>query len=299
MDFFSYNGIPVFPDTTKFRYKKSYINTALVGTLTNRISKTITFGASAELYFTGYKSGNLRITGDISKTIGKSFKLNLAGDFAVETPQYFLQDFESNHYAWHNNFTSKQSTNIITAQVSHEKLKIYLEGSTATYLNYVYFNSQAMPEMTGVAFVVNMVSLRKYFDLGFFHTMFKVAAQTSGNQTAIALPAFTGFNTSYAEFQLVKNVLRVQLGFDVFYNTPYYAKAYMPATGMFYAQDEKKIENDPYGDVFLNIRLKRARFSIKYENITSLFNPRSGYFIPHYPFNPGIIKFGVSWTFYD
>ncbi|HEX2934723.1 MAG TPA: putative porin, partial [Bacteroidales bacterium] len=136
-------------------------------------------------------------------------------------------------------------------------------------------------------------------DAGFFHTMFKVTAQTSGNQDAMALPAFVGFNTTYAEFQLVKNVLWTQLGFDVFYNTPYYAKAYMPATGMFYAQEEKKIGNSPYSDVFLNIRLKRTRFSIKYENLTGVFNPRSGYFIPHYPYNPRILKFGVSWTFYD
>jgi hypothetical protein len=299
MDFFSYNGIPVLPDTQQFRRDESHINTALVGTLFNRISKTITFAASAELYFTGYKSGNLRINGDISKTIGKSFKMTLMGDFSVETPQYFVQDFESNHFQWHNNYTSKQSTNIIKAQISHEKLKIFLEGSTGTYINYIYFNEMALPTMATVPFVVNMIALKKYFDAGFFHTMFKVKLQTSGDQSAMPLPAFAGFNSTYTEFQLVKNVLRMQLGFDAFYNTAYYANAYMPATGMYFTQNEKKIGNYPYADVFLNIKLKRARFSIKYENITSLFNSRSGYFIPHHPFNPGIIKFGVSWTFYD
>jgi hypothetical protein len=305
MDLMSYNNIPVFAMNTIHsgdfspRTKDSYINTALIGNLANRFSKTIAFGASAEFFFTGYKAGNLHITGDISKTIGNNFTMTLRGDFAIEKPGYYLQDYESNHFIWHNDFKSKQSTNILKAEISHEKLKIYLEGYTATYINYLYFNSIAMPEIADNPFTVFMVSMKKYIDLNFFHTMVKATFQQSSNNTIMPMPAFNGYNTSYIEFQLVKNVMRIQLGYDLFYHSAFYPKAFMPATGMYYVQNEKKTGNYPYADVFLNIKLKRVRFSLKYENFTSIFKPPKNYFLPHYPFNPGILKLGVSWTFYD
>jgi hypothetical protein len=144
-----------------------------------------------------------------------------------------------------------------------------------------------------------MVSLKKNIDLNFFHTMLKATIQHSSNSNILPLPAFTGYNTSYVEFQVVKNVMSMQFGYDLFYHSEFYANAYMPATGMYYVQNEKKVGNYPYSDMFLNIKLKRARLSIKYENFTSVFKLPESYFLPHYPFNPGIIKFGVSWTFYD
>ena len=49
------------------------------------------------------------------------------------------------------------------------------------------------------------------------------------------------------------------IGFDLYYNTSYYANAYMPSLAVFYQQKEKMLGNHPYVDVFLNVRLKRGQ----------------------------------------
>jgi hypothetical protein len=118
------------------------------------------------------------------------------------------------------------------------------------------------------------------------------------------LPLFSGFNSTYLDFTLFK-VLQLQFGADLYYNTKYYANSYMPATGVFYTQNTMLIGDYPYVDVFANAKLKRLRFFIKYERASNLPSDISeisktyGYFIPSYPYNPGIVKYGLSWTFYD
>ena len=72
------------------------------------------------------------------------------------------------------------------------------------------------------------------------------------------------------QFKLAKKVLSVQLGADVRYFTKYNAPAYMPAIQNFYLQPEEgKVEIGGYPIV----------------NV--------------YAINPRVLKFGLSWNFYD
>jgi hypothetical protein len=279
-------------------FKNHEINTALVGTLTNRFSKTITWGAMAEIYFTGFKAGNVYASGDLSKTIKNNFVMTLSGDFKLEKPQYFIQYFSSNHFNWGSSelnwFDAKSSNTILKARFAHEKFKIALEGISASYINFVYFNSLGLPDVVDKPFNVYMVSLKKHFDLRIFYSLFKVTLQRSGNEIALPLPNIVTYNSSYFAFNLVKNVLKIQFGFDLFYNTRYNAMSFMPPTSIFYSQQNQKVGNYPLADVFLNINLKRARVFVKYENVTSYTAIPKSYYIPHYPYSPSILKYGIS-----
>jgi len=86
---------------------------------------------------------------------------------------------------------------------------------------------------------------------------------------------------------------------NLYYNTKYYADAYNPALGVFHQQNEKKLGNYPYLDVFLNIKLKRTRFFLKYEHLNSGWIYKNYFSALHYPRNEGMFKAGISWTFYD
>ncbi|MBU0764116.1 MAG: putative porin, partial [Bacteroidetes bacterium] len=55
----------------------------------------------------------------------------------------------------------------------------------------------------------------------------------------------------------------------------------------------------PYLDVFLNLKLKRARFFFKYTQLSSYFLPKDYFTVLHYPVNGPAFKFGLSWAFYD
>jgi hypothetical protein len=273
-------------------------NTAFVASLSNRFTKNVTWGSSAEYYFTGYKAGSLDVRGDITTTIKHTFIFIVSGQIATVKPGYFLNEYSSNNFAWNNNLKNQKFIKL-KAGLYQKRWKLAIEAESYNYVNYAYFNDLALPAGIDKAFTVNSLSVSKLIDWGFFHTDIRASFQTSGNEDAISLPNFSGFNSSYGEVDLFKKVLKLQLGYDLYYNSPFYAKAYQPATGMFYSQHLVKMDGYPYTDMFLNIKLKRTRFTIKYEHFNSLFQGGKGYFAPHYPITPHVLNFGLSWTFYD
>ena len=88
------------------------------------------------------------------------------------------------------------------------------------------------------------------------------------------------------------------MGLDVSFFTSYYANAYMPALGLYYLQNEKKIGNYPFIDFFFNMKIKRARIFFKTEHVNSGFMG-AYYLAPHIPAPDRCIKLGINWAFYD
>ncbi|MCK4701674.1 MAG: hypothetical protein KAT38_15115, partial [Bacteroidales bacterium] len=169
--------------------------------------------------------------------------------------------------------------------------------------NYTYFDTAAYPaQINGLASILSLY-LSKEFHLGKFHFLNKVLFQQTDHQDQIPLPLISVCNSTYFEhnfyFKLTQGHLLVQLGFDVYFNTPYNAMAYMPSTGQFYIQDQKELGNYPYFDAFLNIKLKRTRFFLMFDHVNSGFTGNNYFSVLHYPLNQRTFKFGLSWTFYD
>ena len=91
----------------------------------------------------------------------------------------------------------------------------------------------------------------------------------------------------------------MQPGVSLFYNTSYYADNYMPALRMFYTQNNKRIGDYLYADVFVNLQIKRANVFIKYQHFNAGWKDYSFYMMPHYPQQSGALKVGMIWRFYD
>ena len=113
------------------------------------------------------------------------------------------------------------------------------------------------------------------------------------------LPDFSSYTSFIYENNFFKKALYGQFGIDVRYCTLYLADAYMPATGQFYLQNEKKIGNYAYVDLFANFRIKTFRFFLKYEHLNAGFSEKGYYTVPHYPMAGGTFKWGIRWQFFD
>jgi hypothetical protein len=91
------------------------------------------------------------------------------------------------------------------------------------------------------------------------------------------------------------------VGFDVRYNSEYANYLYSPATAQFYIDERNptNLVSRPVIDVFFKANLKRANIFVKYDFINQgLFQP--GYYtVNRYPMQDALLKFGVSWNFYD
>jgi hypothetical protein len=287
-----------------YRRTKTYSNTAITGRFFNHTGRYLNWDFNGRFYFTGYKPGNMNINGTVQlhyyTAKGRS-SLLLGGSIENARPGYFLNDYASNWLAWNNDFRASQEIRLRGEFiVPHRKFKI---GAYISQLNnYVYINADAQPEqapdliMTGTAFVEKDIH---WWKLGF---LFRLYGQYSSHEKIIPLPLFAGYQSTYFETWLVRNVLTMRLGWDISYNTRYYAYAYMPSSGMFHLQNEQKMGNYPFFDVFLNFQIKRARIFVKTEGLNTLLNDYIGkeYFMVYrYPLNELRVKFGISWAFYD
>lgn len=165
--------------------------------------------------------------------------------------------------------------------------------------NYVFFDQRALPAVSDKNILVSSLRLEKRFKWKGFNQVNRFLVQKSSNEEVLQLPLFAYGNISYYEKALFQKALTIQVGFDLYYNTSYYADAFMPATGIFYRQDKREVGNYPFVDAFLNWKIKSVRLFIKYTNtLTGLAG--YNYFTTYgYPMNDRGLRFGFSWTFYD
>jgi hypothetical protein len=286
-----------------YRGTERYFNTAITGRFFNHTGRYLNWDFNGRFYFTGYKPGNLNINGTVQLhyyTSGGKNTLLLGGSIENARPSYFLNRYTSNWLVWDNDFDMSQEIRLHGEfLMPHRKFKA---GLYLSQLNrYVYIDRQAMPQQTQDLVMVTTAFLEKDLKWWKLHFLFRLYGQHSSHDI-VPLPAFAGYQSTYFEGWLVRNVLNMQLGWDVVYHTKYYAYAYMPSSGMFYLQDEQKIGGYPFTDVFLNFQLKRARIFVKAENISALLTQPLGkeYFMAYrYPLPEFRVKFGISWAFYD
>jgi hypothetical protein len=289
------------------RGEESYFNTAVTGRFFNHTGRFLNWDFNGRFYFTGYKMGDININGTVQihyyTSKGQNTML-LGGSLENARPGYFLNNYASNWFVWTNDFNRTQEVRLRGEfMIPFRKLKI---GAYVSQLsNYVYFDSNALPKqatgliMTGTALVEKDI---KWWNLGF---RFRLYGQYSTDNNIIPLPAFAGYQSTYFEGWLVRDVLMMQLGWDFNYHTKYGAYAYMPSSGVFHLQkedDKQKTGNYPFFDFFLNFQIKRARIFVKTDGLYTLFNKQLGkeYFMVYrYPLNEFRMKFGVSWAFYD
>ena len=290
--------------TISYRQTQKYFNTALTGRFFNHTGRFLNWDFNGRFYFTGYKTGNLNLNGTVQMhyyTLHGRSSLLLGGSIENAHPGYFLNKYASNWLSWDNDFNPSQEIRLRGEfLMPHRFLKL---GAYLSQLNnYVYINREAVPEQSSDPLATATAYIEKdiqWWKLGF---RFRMYGQYSSHEKIIPLPAFAGYQSTYFESWLVKDVLTMQLGWDVCYHTKYYAYAYMPSTGMFYLQEEQKIGNYPFFDFFLNFQIKRGRVFIRTDGINTLFSPvigRENFMVYRYPTNAFRMKFGFSWLFYD
>ncbi|WP_430384546.1 putative porin, partial [Bacteroides ovatus] len=52
-------------------------------------------------------------------------------------------------------------------------------------------------------------------------------------------------------------------------------------------------------NVYANLHLKRTRFYVMMYHVNQGMSSPNYFLSPHYPINPRVLKFGLSWNFYD
>jgi hypothetical protein len=209
---------------------------------------------------------------------------------------YFYSRFKSNYFRWD---TSLSSQKIVQACLKFNSKEHSARLSYDLISDYVYLDRQARPAQFAGTIHVISASVQEEFRWRKWGIDANLLYQYVSEESVMRLPDFTASFSIFPTLPLFQNACNHQPGNDIYYNTAYYANAYMPASRMFYLQDEKKIGNYAYIDVFVNLMIKRFRIYAKYTHLNDFWTEPRYYMVPHYPSQGGAVKFGMSWSFYD
>lgn len=267
-----------------------------------KIRRWVDWGANFKIYPSGYRGGDYSIGAHASFTAYiKKKPFTLSGEFSEgsTTPGYWVNNWSSNHYRWSNDFKKEGETRFNIAFTVPD-YGIELGFWQSILRNKVYYGSDCMPKQYDGALSVTSIYAQKNFKIKGLHLDHRVLVQLTSNRYVVPVPLVSAFLSYYYEFWVKRDVLRVQVGIDGRFNTAYYAQGYNPALSVFYNQNEVEVGNYPYLDAFVSAKWKRMRILIKYQHLNyNLFGNREYFAVAKYPLNPGMLKIGISWAFYD
>lgn len=272
-----------------------------------KLKDYISWNATGEYVFVGHERNDFTVKAD-SRLSFKPFRrdrkspvnLDLHFETSLKEPDFYHQHYYSNHYSWENDF-SKVSTTKVQARLAVPKWDVAVGAGYALLANNIYFDTTGVVRQNGSPMSVLSVSLDKDLSLfGFFHLDNRLLFQVSSDQDVLPLPTLAVNSRIYIQFPVKKDVMMMQIGGNVWYNTEFYSPSWNPAVGAFYNQKEVKYNNGPVIDAFVNVQWKRACVFIKYEN-AGLGWPmdKADYFSAnHYIRTQRAVKFGIYWPFY-
>ncbi|MCL2073454.1 MAG: putative porin [Marinilabiliaceae bacterium] len=282
------------------RTDTTFVSSFFGGQIFKNIGETFRWNAGIKIYFQGYKAGDSEITGGFDS----QFRIwkDTAGVFTdggifLISPNFFTENYYSNHFEWHNNFSAVKTVKL-RGGIRIPTRKLELTAEYRLISDYVYWGQQALPIQTSAIVSLMEFKLYKHFKLWNLHSKNTALYQLTSHSEIIPLPMFSIYNSSYFQNTLFK-VLFFQLGLDIRYNTAWYAPAYEPAVSQFYIQRERKVGDYIFADAFLNLHLKRARAFFKMTHVNQGLWGNNYFHTIGYPANPRSFRFGISWNFYD
>ncbi len=304
------------PDTLDYQSFNEH-HLSVGGQLSKTAGALLHYNAIFETWLTGADAGQLKFdaTADLNfKLLGDTVQLAARGYFYRLSPTFFQRKYHSKHLWWDNDGLEKETRMRLEGIFSYRKTRTVLRVAVDNIRNHTYFAQQyRMTDSYGRT--GNTVSVKQYadnlrlltlqlnqdFTLGPLNWESQVTYQKSSQNDVLPVPSLNIYSNLYLKFKVAK-VLKVDLGADVRYFTKYYAPDYSPLLGQFTVQDngEQNVEtgNYPIVNVYANMHLKHTRFYLMMSHVNARAG-KSTFVTPHYPINGMVLRFGVSWNFFN
>lgn len=292
-------------------------NIYIGGQLSKFQGRTLHYCALAEFGMTGEDAGNLKVdaSADLNFNLfGDTVTLQANGFFHRNTPSFFYRHYHSRHYLWDNDGLSKVIHSRIQGMLSWEKTKTKLRVAFDEISNYTYFglsyqigenynrlNNDVHVRQSGDAISLLTLQLYQDFKFGPFNWENVLTYQKSSAEDVLPVPQLNVYSNLYLRFKIAK-VLKCDFGADVRYFTKYYAPDYAPGLGQYAVQEgpnRVEVGNYPILNVYANFHLKQTRFFVMMSHVNAGSGNKMYFLAPHYPLNDSILRFGLSWNFYN
>lgn len=260
----------------------------------------LTYDVAGKLGVVGHYAGNFRLDGYVRQYLSKSKMsyVHARALFELKSVNHFFTRYIGNHDIWINDFKPVKTLSA-EAKYVNERMRTEVGVGLSNTIDYVYFDADAVPRQASNILVVTAWAKQKFRAGKHFHFDQTVYYQRSSDDAVLSLPELALYSHNYYNNQMFNKALELNIGFDLFYNTRFYADKYRPSLMQFYNQQEEKTGGYPKLDVFVNFRIKRAVLFAKYEHVNYYFTNGQYFSALNYPINPAMFKFGLRWNFFD
>jgi hypothetical protein len=223
--------------------------------------------------------------------------ISLKGNYAFQKPGWFYEHYLGNNFRWD---TAWQKQSLVSGCFEYAFRNILTAGISISRIDhYAYLDSTIHPSQYNKEFGYIYGYLNGNLDIWRFRFAGQFAYQTIQGASVLRLPAFLGNLTVYYTQPLFHRAAILQPGLNFNYNTAYYADNYMPALWSYYLQHNQEVGNYIYMDIFVNIKIQRARFFVEYSHFNASLMGRNYYTVPSYPMEDAGFRFGIAWRFHD
>ncbi len=272
------------------------------GSIEGTFKKYLKWGSKIKYFPSGYRGGDTQFDANLMlSAFVRQKPIRLSGNFSYErrSPTYWQENLVSNHFIF-NEALDKEDEVKFDLKLDIPSINVEVGAMQRTVTNMIYYGEDmGIAQHDGSVTVMSLYG-RKDFKFKGVNLDHRVLAQWSTNQSVAPVPQISAFLSYYYEFWAVKDVLRLQLGFDGRFTTSYTMPGYNPAISAFYNQDSESLGNYPYIDAFLGAKWKRMRILVKYQHMNmNMFGNNEYFAVANYPLNPSLFKLGISWGFYD
>ncbi|MES2416919.1 MAG: putative porin [Bacteroidota bacterium] len=305
-DFYNYAQYGIDRKSVHFDSNKStFQNIALLGVLGYRFSNRVDLNLNVQQIFQGRNIGDFLYEAKSNLLLSKKAGSIVMGAYLQnKSPEEIYNEYKGNHYQW-NLRSTLDRTKIANLYFGYFNDQLKLDASAAYYLlnNYLYFGkgptlNSIIPIQESAAINLLKINLGKKFQLNSYHLDAYVVYQKTDRSNLLRTPELYTFNSLYKDQTFFK-VLKTQIGVDIRYNTAYKALSYSPAAAQFYNGDDVVFGTKPVIDVWVKAGLRRANLFLKYDYINQGLFSKGYYTVNDYPMPDKLLKFGVSWNFYD
>lgn len=229
---------------------------------------------------------------------------------SVSTPAFVPQAYRGSHDLWINNFGNVEGTELKGNLIYESKVfSVYPGVRFSTFKNYIFFKEDtAAVDQRVLPYQTSGYQTWASPELNVSLTLFRhLTIKGQGIYThvlensddAMQFPElFFNAQLAYSNIWFNGN-FDFQLGVDTHWKSSYYAPGYDVTSQQFYTQQQYLAPAFPIMDVFLNVRIKRARIFLKYNNALMTFSKYGNVPTPFYPGVRNVVDFGFDWSFFD
>jgi hypothetical protein len=308
-DYYKHEYFGIKQDATNYeRSRFAYQNITILGAAGYRFSNNIDFNLDVQQILQGENAGDYLYEAKSKILLGKTIgRIELGAYVQNQSPAAIFNYYHGNHYQWTN--SDFKNTKIANLSFNYINDKYGFTAGAKYFLtsNYVYFaadhsngTTAILPKQATADISLIRLDVSKKTRFGKFVMENYIAYQKTDKNAVLRTPELYTYNSIYFDNIFFK-VLKANVGFDVRYNSEYANYLYSPATAQFYIDERNptNLASKPVIDVFFKANLKRANIFVKYDFVNQgLFQP--GYYtVNRYPMQDALLKFGVSWNFYD